>query len=197
MGPDFGNLGFQAAIKNRLLGLLGNGPFLGQILAGSLLEPNFGNLAASGPQLKRLLGLLGNGPFWAKSWPGAFWSQVLAICWLLEASGKLWEARKRPETAVPLGQARGGQRTPRHKRFSRKIFPVGRVEPDAVFGHLGALFCVSEARRLFGSPGPFWHRACSGWFQNEGLPGEKARDVWEFSLRLQVFTLCIALRVPN
>ena len=30
-------------------------------------------------------------------------------------------------------------------RARGKIFPVGRVEPDAVFGHFEALFCLSEA----------------------------------------------------
>ena len=64
-------------------------PFSAQILAGSLLEPDFGNLRASRPQLKAPSKTIGKRPFSAKSWPGAFWGQILAICRLLEASGKL------------------------------------------------------------------------------------------------------------
>ena len=131
------------------------------------------------------MGLLGNGPFWTKSWPEAFWSQILAICGLpgrnskrllnycetavfgqilarsllepdfgnLPASGSLWEApgkllgsfensRKRPCPCVKRAAVREHQGT---SVFPSKIFPVGRVEPDAVFGHFEALFCFSEA----------------------------------------------------
>ena len=94
--PDFGNLqASRPASKSAFWDYWEMG-VLGQILTGSLLEPDFGTLAAS----------------------GSLW----------EASGKplgsLWEAPgKLPETAVPLRQARGGQRTPRHKRFSGKDFP--------------------------------------------------------------------------
>ena len=57
----------------------------------------------------------GREPFGAKFWQfGGFW-KLLERSW--KAPGKL------PETAVPLCQARGGQRTPRHKRFSTKDFP--------------------------------------------------------------------------
>ena len=92
-----------------------------------------------GRQVTAPSGIIGKWAFWAKAWPGAFWSQILVLWRLLEASGKplgsLWEASgkplgslgeapgKLPETAVPLRQARGGQRTPRHKRFSGKDFP--------------------------------------------------------------------------
>ena len=54
---------------------------------GKLLG-SFGNsriLAVSrrpGRQLNAPSGTIGKRPFWAKSWPGAFWSQILAICGL-------------------------------------------------------------------------------------------------------------------
>ena len=53
---------------------------LGQILAGSPLEANFGNLRAFGQQLKSPSGTIGKWPVWAKSWSGAFWKQLSAIC---------------------------------------------------------------------------------------------------------------------
>ena len=57
---------------------------LGQILARSLLEPDLANLGLASWLLKFASGKLGNGPFWAKSWPGACWSQIWPI-WGLPA----------------------------------------------------------------------------------------------------------------
>ena len=67
--------------------------------------------------------------------------KLLESCW--KASGKL--LAKLPETAVPLRQARGGQRTPRHKRFSGKDFPGRTRRAGNRFWSLRALFCFSEA----------------------------------------------------
>ena len=62
---------------------------------------------------------------------------------LREASGKLLaNSRKPPCPCVKRAAAREHQGT---SVFRGQIFPVGRVEPDAVFGHFEALFCVSEA----------------------------------------------------
>ena len=47
----------------RLLGRVGNGPFLSQILAGSPLEPDFGNLGASGSRWGAPGKPLANSPF--------------------------------------------------------------------------------------------------------------------------------------
>ena len=52
---------------------------LTQILARSLLEPDLGKLRLSSCLSKSISGNIGNGPFWAKSWPGAFWSQISTI----------------------------------------------------------------------------------------------------------------------
>ena len=75
---------------------------LGQILAGSLLESDFRHLAVSRPAIK-------SGRFEAKSWPGAFWSQILAI-WRFQAGkskrllGSLGNSRFRPNPGrQPLG----------------------------------------------------------------------------------------------
>ena len=73
------------------------------------------------------------GTFW-DYWETAVLGQIFAGSLLepdfgnLPASGSGWEASGQLlenswETAVPLRQARGGQRTPRHKRFSGKDFP--------------------------------------------------------------------------
>ena len=120
---------------------IGKRPVFGHVLAGSVLAPDFGNLAASEPQLKPPSGTIGKRPFWAKSWPGALWSQILAIWKPLES---FWEApgqllatsRKPPCPCVKRAAARS------------KIFPVGRVEPDAVFGYFEALVCFSEASNV-------------------------------------------------
>ena len=96
--------------------------------------------------------------FWGY-WETAVLGQILAGSPLepdfgnLAASGSLWEASGKPlansqETAVPLGQARGGQRTPRHKRFSRKDFPSRTLRAGSRFCSLGALFCVFEASNV-------------------------------------------------
>ena len=67
---------------------------------------------------KRLLGLLGNGRFRAKAWPGAFWSQILAI----------W---KPPGRQVNTPSETIGKRP-----FSGQILAGSPLEPD--FGNLGA-----------------------------------------------------------
>ena len=88
------------------------------------MEPDFRHLAASGPQLKPPSGTIGKWPVLGQILAGSLLEPDFGT---LLPSGSLWEAsgkrRKRPETAVPLGQARGGQRTPRHKRFSKQAFP--------------------------------------------------------------------------
>ena len=104
---------------------IGKRPVLGQILAGTRLEPNFRNLAASGPQLKPPSGTIGKRPVLGQILAGSLLEPDFGN---LAASGSLWEASGKPlansrETAVPLRQARGGQRTPRHKRFSKQDFP--------------------------------------------------------------------------
>jgi len=38
--------------------------------------------SSTGRQLKVPSGIIGQQPFWAKSWPGAFWSQILGLWWL-------------------------------------------------------------------------------------------------------------------
>ena len=43
------------------------------------MELDFGDFGASSWLLKFASGTIGNDPFWAKSWPGAFWSQILVI----------------------------------------------------------------------------------------------------------------------
>ena len=115
--------------------------------AGSRLEPDFGNLRASQAASKSA--------FWIY-WETAVFGQILAGSLsepdfgTLRASGSLWEARgklransrKPPCPCVKRAAAREHQGT---SVFRGQIFPVGRVEPDAVFGHFEALFCVSEA----------------------------------------------------
>ena len=43
------------------------------------METNVGNLGFASWLLKFASGNLGRRPLWAKSWPGAFWSQIWAI----------------------------------------------------------------------------------------------------------------------
>ena len=108
----------------------------------------------------------------AKSWPGAVWSQIVAICRLLEASGKFLgsfeNSRKRPCPCVKRAAARNHQGT---SVFQSTIFPVGRVELETVLGHFGALVCFSEARNgVFGSPGPLQSLFWAGLSSSRGTP---------------------------
>ena len=84
MEPDFGTLlAWSPAIKIAFWDPWETA-LLGQILARSLLEPDFGTLLAWNPAIETAFWdlILGKQPFWAKSWPGAFWSQILGPCWL-------------------------------------------------------------------------------------------------------------------
>ena len=154
-------------------GTIGKRPSWSQILAGSLLEPDFGNLRASRRQVNAPSGTIGKRPFWsgARFWQfagfpaaskRAFWDywetavlgQILAGSPLEpdfgNLAGSLWDLLeslrqtpgKPPCRCVKRAAAREHQGT---SVFQGKIFPVGRVEPDAVFGHFEALFCLSEA----------------------------------------------------
>ena len=169
----------------------------GGFVAGSRLDPNFENLAASGPASeralwpfwakswpgafwsqilaiwrllgrneKRLLELLGNGPCWAKSWPGALWSKILAICRCLEAFGKLlgsfWQTpgNRRQKRApgnrrAPVPSARRPENTKAQAFFTEKLFPVERVEPEAVFAHFELYFAFLKRPTSFWQPETF------------------------------------------
>ena len=87
-GPNPGPRAFEARLKQFGAFQLAmrfyfynhwEGALLAQILARSLLEPDVGNLGLAGWLLKFICRTIGNGPFWAKSWPGAFWSEIFVF----------------------------------------------------------------------------------------------------------------------
>ena len=124
--PDFGNLAAAGPQLKTPSKTIGKRPVLGQILAGSLLEPDFGNLAASGPQVKAPSKTIGKRPFSAKSWPGAFWSQILAVGRRLGASGKLlgsvWEPSKTAgNVRAPASSARRPKNTKAQAFFTERF----------------------------------------------------------------------------
>ena len=111
-----------------------------QFLAGSLLEADFGNLRASRLQLKAPSKTIGNGRFWPNPGREPFGARFWQFAGFWKPPGSFWEASgKLPETAVPLCQSRGGQRTPRHKRFSRN---PGREPFGAKFWQFGGFRAV-------------------------------------------------------
>ena len=79
VGSRFGQFGaFQPAIEIAFWNPCKTA-LLGQILARSLLEQDFATLAPVGRLLTWPSGIIRTRPFWAKSWPAAFWSQILAF----------------------------------------------------------------------------------------------------------------------
>ena len=90
------------------------------------MEPDFGNLAPSGQAIKKpfwnhwemAVFAIGKWPFLTKSWPGAFWSQILTI-WQL-----LGRQLKRPFGTI-------GKRT-----FLAKYWPGAFL--SQIFGNLAA-----------------------------------------------------------
>ena len=78
--PNFSNLAASGPQVKPPSGTIGKRPVFGQILAGEPFGAKFWQFGCFRAAIKTAFSdLLGNGPFWVKSWPGAFWSQILAI----------------------------------------------------------------------------------------------------------------------
>ena len=124
-------------------------PLLGRKKLSDLMGALWGHMLAGNET--RLLGPLANDRFWAKFWPGAFWSQSLALCRLL---GRQWSApsgaiRKRPFVRQILAREPFGDRF-----WQFGGFPAGKRLLE-LLGN--GPFGLNPGREPFGAR--FWHFA--------------------------------------